>query len=86
MMGPLVPQVDEFKRRFGVEVGTGYGMTEIGAPFASDGYELANNKSCGKLRIGLGGLRGRRSSTSTIEPLGPDEVGELVVRDDASRG
>jgi long-subunit acyl-CoA synthetase (AMP-forming) len=39
--------VDDFRRRFGVEVGTGYGMTEIGAPFASEGYTLANSRSCG---------------------------------------
>jgi len=79
MMGPLVPQVDEFKRRFGVEVGTGYGMTEIGAPFASDGYELANNRSCGKLRSGWAGYEARIVDAHD-EPLGPDEIGELVVR------
>ena len=79
MMGPLVPQVDEFKRRFGVEVGTGYGMTEIGAPFASDGYALANNKSCGKLRAGWAGYEAQIVDEHD-QPLGPDEVGELVVR------
>ena len=58
MMGPLVPQVEEFKRRFGVEVGTGYGMTEIGAPFASDGYRLANSDELRQGPHRLGGLRG----------------------------
>jgi carnitine-CoA ligase len=79
MMGPLVPQVDEFKRRFGVEVGTGYGMTEIGAPFASDGYDLANTTSCGKLRAGWAGYEVQIVDEHD-EPLGAGEVGELVVR------
>jgi crotonobetaine/carnitine-CoA ligase len=79
MMGPLVPQVDEFKARFGVEVGTGYGMTEIGAPFASDGYDLANAASCGKLRSGWAGYEARIVDEHD-QPLGPGEVGELVVR------
>jgi crotonobetaine/carnitine-CoA ligase len=79
MMGPVVPQVDEFKARFGVEVGTGYGMTEIGAPFASEGYELANATSCGKLRSGWAGYEVRVVDEHD-EPLGPGQVGELVVR------
>ncbi|HEY7106852.1 MAG TPA: AMP-binding protein [Acidimicrobiia bacterium] len=79
MMGPLVPVVDDFRRRFGVEVGTGYGMTEIGAPFASEGYTLANSRSCGKLRSGWAGYEARIVDEHD-QPLGPDEVGELVVR------
>jgi crotonobetaine/carnitine-CoA ligase len=79
IMGPLVPQVEDFKRRFGVEVGTGYGMTEIGAPFASDGYRLANATSCGKVRTGWAGYEVRIVDEHD-EPLGPGEVGELVVR------
>jgi crotonobetaine/carnitine-CoA ligase len=81
MMGPLVPQVDEFKSRFGVEVGTGYGMTEIGAPFASDGFDLANSTSCGKLQRGWAGYDVRIVDEHD-QPLGPGEVGELVVRTD----
>ncbi|HXY91577.1 MAG TPA: AMP-binding protein [Acidimicrobiia bacterium] len=79
MMGPLVPQVDEFRRRFGVEVGTGYGMTEIGAPFASDGYRLANNRSCGKVRAGWAGYEVQIVDEHD-EPLPANEIGELVVR------
>ena len=70
MMGPLVPQVDEFKRRFGVEVGTGYGMTEIGAPFASDGYAARQQPELRQAAVGLGGLRGadRRRARPTARP------------------
>ena len=81
MMGPLVPEVEEFKRRFGVDVGTGYGMTEIGAPFVSDGYELANAASCGKLHRGWAGYDVRIVDEHD-QPVGTDEVGELIVRTD----
>jgi crotonobetaine/carnitine-CoA ligase len=79
MMGPVVPEVDEFRRRFGVEVGTGYGMTEIGAVFASDGLQLANVQSCGKLREGWAGYEVRVVDEHD-QPLGPNQVGELIVR------
>jgi len=79
MMGPLVADVDEFKRRFDVRVGTGYGMTEIAAPLASDGWNLANTTSCGRLRSGYPGYE-LRVVDEFDEPLGPDEVGELIVR------
>lgn len=81
MMGPLVPEVEEFKRRFGVEVGTGYGMTEIGAPFVSDGYALANTASCGRLHRGWAGYDVRIVDEHD-QPIGIDEVGELIVRTD----
>jgi crotonobetaine/carnitine-CoA ligase len=54
-------------------------MTEIGAPFASDGYDLANSRSCGKLRSGWAGYEAQIVDEHD-QPLGPDEVGELVVR------
>jgi crotonobetaine/carnitine-CoA ligase len=78
-MGPLVAEVDEFKRRFGVNVSTGYGMTEIGVPLASDGWNLANTTSCGRVRTGYPGYE-VRVVDEVDRPLGPDEVGELIVR------
>jgi crotonobetaine/carnitine-CoA ligase len=81
MMGPLVPQVDEFKARFGVEVGTGYGMTEIGAPFVSDGYRLSNPQSCGRLHRGWAGYDVRIVDEHD-QPVATGDVGELVVRTD----
>jgi crotonobetaine/carnitine-CoA ligase len=78
-MGPLVDEVEEFKRRFGVQVSTGYGMTEIGVPMASDGWDLANATSCGRPRTGYPGYE-VRVVDSVDRPLGPGEVGELIVR------
>jgi len=76
MMGPLIGEVDLFRKRFGVEVVTGYGMTEIGVPLASDGYQLANNTSCGRVRDGYE----LRIVNEFDEPVPTGEVGELIVR------
>jgi crotonobetaine/carnitine-CoA ligase len=78
-MGPLVAEVEDFKRRFGVQVSTGYGMTEIGVPMASDGWNLANGTSCGRIRTGYPGYE-VRVVDELERPLGPGEVGELIVR------
>jgi crotonobetaine/carnitine-CoA ligase len=80
-MGPLIPQVEEFKRRFGVLVGSGFGMTEIGVPLGTDGFRLANTTSCGRVRPGYPGYQVRIVDEFDEEvPVGV--VGELVVRAD----
>jgi crotonobetaine/carnitine-CoA ligase len=80
-MGPLIPQVEEFKERFGVVVGSGFGMTEIGVPIGTDGFELANTTSCGRIREGYPGYQVRIVDEHDEEvPVGT--VGELVVRAD----
>jgi carnitine-CoA ligase len=78
-MGPLVPQLDEFRTRFGVQVGTGFGMTEVGAPLGSDGFDLANDTSCGRVRKGPPHYECRVVDEHD-EDVGPGVVGELVVR------
>ncbi|MGH6954547.1 MAG: AMP-binding protein [Alphaproteobacteria bacterium] len=45
---PLIPEVEEFKRRFGVLVSTTYGGTEQNCPMRSS-FELANARTCGRL-------------------------------------
>ncbi|MDQ2649398.1 MAG: AMP-binding protein [Actinomycetota bacterium] len=80
-MGPLIPQVEEFKERFGLQVGSGFGMTEIGVPLATDGFRLANSTSCGRVRPGYPGYQVRIVDDFDEEvPAGT--VGELVVRAD----
>lgn len=78
-MGPLIPQVEEFKERFGVQVGTGFGMTEIGVPLGSDGFHLANAQSCGRPRTGPPHYEVRVVDEHD-EEVGPGVVGQLVVR------
>ncbi len=75
-MGPLIPQVEEFKERFGVVVGSGFGMTEVGVPLGTNGFELANATSCGRVR---GGYHVRIVDEHD-EPVPVGSVGELVVR------
>ena len=45
---PLIPEVEDFKRRFGCLVSTTWGGTEMNCPTRS-GFELANNKTCGRV-------------------------------------
>ena len=78
-MGPLIPELEEFKARFGVRVGTGFGMTEVGVPLASNGFDLPNTTSCGRERPGPPHYEVRIVDEHDEEvPVGT--VGELVVR------
>jgi crotonobetaine/carnitine-CoA ligase len=80
-MGPLIPQTEEFKQRFGLLVGSGFGMTEIGVPLGTDGFDLANSTSCGRVRTGYPGYQVRIVDDHDEDvPVGT--VGELVVRSD----
>ena len=45
---PLIPEVEEFKRRFGCLVSTTWGGTEMNCPTRS-GFDLANNRTCGRV-------------------------------------
>ena len=79
LMAPLIPQVEEFKKRFGLRVRTQFGMTETMAPVASGvtgPWDLANPDSCGRVLPGFE----CRIADEQDEPLGPGEVGELLIR------
>lgn len=79
-VGPIIPQIEQFMERFGItRVGTGFGMTEIGAPIMSDGFSLANYQSCGRARSGPPNYE-IRVVDERDEEVGPGVVGELVVR------
>jgi crotonobetaine/carnitine-CoA ligase len=78
---PLPETHDDFTRRFGVKLATGYGMSETGAVFMSRGWDIADWRSCGRVRQGPPGFEVRVVNEHD-EPLGPGEVGELIVRAD----
>jgi crotonobetaine/carnitine-CoA ligase len=78
--GPLFPEIEDFKKRFGLEVNTGYGMTEIGAPLAST-FDIVDWRSCGRLKSGRPGYE-LRVVDEHDEPVAPGVVGELIVRCD----
>jgi len=75
---PLFPEIDEFERRFGVEVFTGYGMTEIGAPLFVSAQDRRDWRSCGRVRPGYE-LRVVDEHDGTV-PTG--QIGELIIRSD----
>jgi carnitine-CoA ligase len=77
-MVPVIADVDGFIERFGVNVSTVFNMTETSCPLVSDGYHLANTRSCGRQRPGY---HVRLVDTFDNEvPVG--EAGELTVRSD----
>jgi len=81
LMGPLIPKLDEFRARFQVRVRTQFGMTEAAPPLVSgisNDWDLANNQSCGRVVPGFH----CRVADENDEPLGPGEIGELLLRTD----
>ena len=78
LMGPVVPDVDEFKVRFGVEeVLTGYGMTEIPHVFMAPATS-ARHRSVGRPVPGVP----FRLVDDAGRDVGPGETGELIVGGD----
>jgi crotonobetaine/carnitine-CoA ligase len=82
--GPLIPEIEEFKKRFGVRVTTTYGQTEIGCPLSS-GWESVPPASCGKLRMDYP-WPDIRLADEFDEPVEPGTVGEMLVRTRAPWG
>jgi crotonobetaine/carnitine-CoA ligase len=80
-MAPLVPYLDEFKERFGVRVTTSYGSVEHSVPIHAGSWNTSSAtwKSCGKIRRGFPDYDVRIVNEHDYE-VGPDEVGELVLR------
>jgi crotonobetaine/carnitine-CoA ligase len=76
---PVVPRVDEFRRRFGVQMRTQFGGTEVGTALAVGPDVSADRTSQGKYVTP--GYQVRVVDESDYEV--PDgEVGELIVRTD----
>jgi crotonobetaine/carnitine-CoA ligase len=80
LMGPTIPQVDDFKRRFGVNVYTTFGSTEIGSVLFSSMREVnsSNWQSSGRK------MAEAPTEIAVVDehdiPVGPGVLGELVVR------
>ncbi len=78
LMVPLIDEVEDFKERFGVQSMTCFNMTEVSTPICSDGFNLVDNKSCGRVRAGAQ----VRIVDENDEEVPPHEIGELIVRTD----
>ncbi|PRZ40866.1 crotonobetaine/carnitine-CoA ligase [Antricoccus suffuscus] len=76
-MHPLASDVLGFAERFGIEIGTGYGMSEIGGVMTGS-WESLQPGEAGRARDGY--------QLRVVDPAGadvqPDEVGELWVKPD----
>jgi crotonobetaine/carnitine-CoA ligase len=80
LMVPVIPEVDDFKRRFNVDVHTCFNMTELSVPILSGGAPVTsdNYRSCGRLREGYS----VRIVDESGSECGPSVAGELWVRAD----
>jgi crotonobetaine/carnitine-CoA ligase len=76
--GPLIPEIEAFKERFGVQIVTCYGMTEIGSVLTT-GYHHGPWNSCGRARADYPWPQVRIVDEHGHDvPVGT--VGELIVR------
>ena len=50
ILGPMIPEIDDFERRFGVRTATCYGQTEVGIPIAT-GWDHGPWANCGRKRM-----------------------------------
>ncbi|GAA3382510.1 AMP-binding protein [Cryptosporangium minutisporangium] len=78
ILGPMIPEMEAFEKRFGVRVATCYGQTEVGAPIVS-GWDHGPWEATGRARTSYPWPEIRLVDAHD-EPVGDGEVGELVVR------
>jgi crotonobetaine/carnitine-CoA ligase len=78
ILGPMIPEMEQFEKRFGVRVATCYGQTEVGAPLAT-GWEHGPWQATGRPREGFP-FPEVRLVDALDRPVPDGEVGELVVR------
>jgi len=79
VMGPLLPDLDAFKERFGVRVHTCFGMTELSVPIRADGWSTNNPAAAGKRWMGWPYFETRLVDEHDRE-VAVGETGELMVR------
>ena len=78
VVGPMIPEMVDFERRFGVRVCTSYGQTEIGCPVAT-GWDHGPSATCGRPRLDYP-WHDVRIVDDNDEEVEAGVVGELVVR------
>jgi crotonobetaine/carnitine-CoA ligase len=78
VVGPMIPEMEDFERRFGVRVCTSYGQTEVGCPVAT-GWDHGPWATCGRPRTDYP-WHEVRIVDDNDEPVPAGVVGEMVVR------
>ncbi len=73
---PLIPEIEDFKSRFGLLVSTTWGGTEMNCPTRS-GFRLPNARTCGRV---VDDLYEVRIVDENDNELPPGRPGEAVVR------
>lgn len=77
-MIPVIPEVEDFKKRHDILVTTQWGMTEVCAPIVAVDYDVSIPQSCGRLRAGF-----EARIVDEFDHEVPDgAVGELILRSD----
>lgn len=76
-MVPVIPNVDDFVRRFDVDIFTTYNMTEINCPIIQQHPVTSeNHRSCGQIRDGVE----VRVVDEHDRPVPPNTPGEMIMR------
>ena len=78
ILGPMIPEIEQFEARFGVRAATGYGQTETGMAVTT-GWDHGPWQNCGRRREDYPWPEVRIVDEHD-EPVPTGEVGELVVR------
>jgi crotonobetaine/carnitine-CoA ligase len=75
IMNPVIREVQDFERRFGLRVCTSFNMTELSTPIVT-GWGIEDPRSCGRVRPGYEA----RIVDEQGDDVPPGTVGELLVR------
>jgi carnitine-CoA ligase len=78
LLGPMIPEIEQFEKRFGLRVATCYAQTEIGAPLTT-GWDHGPWATCGRPRTDYPWTEVRIVDAND-EPVPTGSVGELIVR------
>ncbi len=78
LMVPMLKDIDQFCKRFGVSVMSWFNMTELSVPMDTNGFSQHPDRSCGKTRPGVSA----RIVDAFDRELPRGVAGELVIRDE----
>jgi crotonobetaine/carnitine-CoA ligase len=74
----MIPEIEDFERRFGVRVATGYGQTETGMAVTT-GWDHGPWANCGRIREDYPWPE-VRIADEFDEPVPDGDIGEMLVR------
>ncbi len=78
LLGPMIPEIEDFETRYGVRTATCYGMTEVGAPVNTT-FDHGPWQTCGRARTDYPWTE-LRLVDEFDEEVPTGQAGELIVR------